>query len=294
MFNKTKKILSYALAACSVFACATTLTACETNKPEVQMKIAFNGKTYTLDYTMKRKVSPRTVEHFLWLVDGGFYNNTIIHDYDASDLRMYGGSYGYIAEDDRENASVYYEEDKSYKAFCEKYKKSFPASVFKDSAGKTATYTLYGEFEDNKFEVTNGDLSETFGSLTMYYHAKTTDQTVYVKRADSKNKYAERGYEYNSATTMFYISLKTSSPDNQEYCTFATLDKDSVSVLKNLQEAINDYIEEKYDSEKDDFITKTIMHVDKEDEFVSGQDKTVTFNLPNEPIVIKSVKVTKY
>lgn len=290
-----KKILSCVLAACSVVACAGTLTACETNRPEVEMKIVFNGETYTLDYTLYRQIAPNTVEHFLWLANGHFYDNTVIHNYSPSTSRLYGGLYGYLAEEDRETESVYYDVDTSYKAFCEKYKDSFPASVFTDSQGKTPTYTLYGEFSGNKFGVENGSLlKETFGSLTMYYNTKTTDDVVYIKRVDSKNSYSSRSYNENSATTMFYISTTASSKTNSNYCTFATLSDDSVSVLKDLQSAISDYITDKYNSDSEDFVTNSTMYIDKEDTYVGDQDKTAVFAIPNEPIIIKSVKVKKY
>ena len=287
MFKKTKKILSCALAACSIVVCAGTLTACETNNPEVQMKIEFNGETYTLDYKLYRKITPNTVNHFLWLADGGYYNQTVIHNYDASGLKMYGGLYSYNAEEED------YYEDISYKAFCEKYASSFPVSVYKDSEGTMPTYTVYGEFANNQFTVKNGSVKESFGTLAMYYTTKDTDNTVYVKRADGKGL-SSREYSQNSATTAFYMSLGTTTKTNKSYCTFATLKEDSVSVLEDLQQAITDYIEEKYDSNTDDFVTKTAMTIDVEDAYVGDQDKTTTYDVPNEPIIIKSVKVTKY
>ena len=66
MKKTLKKITCGILAAVSVFGCAATLTACETSHPEVEMKVEFNGETYTLDYKLYRELAPQTVKHFLW------------------------------------------------------------------------------------------------------------------------------------------------------------------------------------------------------------------------------------
>ena len=287
MFKKTKRFLGCALAASGIFACAGTLTACETNNPEVEMKIEFNGESYVLDYKLYRKITPNTVNHFLWLADGGFYNDTVIHDYDAEALKMYGGLYAYNTEEGGD-----YYVDKSYAAFCEKYADKFPKSVFLDK-GETPIYTVYGEFKDNQFNVTSGLLKEDFGTLSMYYHQKDTDSRVYVKRADGKG-YADRAYEYNSATSMFYMTLSSGAKTQNAYCTFATLKGDSKATLESFVQAITDYIEEKYDEDATRFVTATEMHIDAEDEIENSQDKKATFDIPNEPIIIKYVKVKKY
>ncbi|MBQ7912704.1 MAG: peptidylprolyl isomerase [Clostridia bacterium] len=289
MSKKMKRFLSCTLAACGIVACAGTLTACETNNPEVEMKIEFNGETYTLDYKLYRKITPSTVEHFLWLVDGGFYNDTVIHDYDADTLKMYGGLYDY---DENETDGDYYKEDKSYAAFCETYKDKFPASVFLDK-GETPIYTVYGEFKNNQFNVSSGLLKEDFGTLSMYYHAKDTDSRVYVKRADG-NGYSDRDYAQNSATSMFYMTLSTSAKTQNDYCTFATLTGDSKEVLEDFKQAIADYIEENYDEDESRFVTATEMYIDEEDEIENNQDKKTTFDIPNEAIIIKSITVKKY
>ena len=290
MFKKMKRILSCALAACGIVACAGSLTACETNNPKVEMTIEFNGKPYTLEYKLYRKITPRTVEHFLWLADGGFYDNTVIHDYDASASKMYGGLYEYV-----ENTASDYFKAKSYNDFCEQYKAGFPISVAADSEGNDPVYTLYGEFEDNNFGVKNGALKEGLGSLSMYYHDKVTEEEVYVKRADS-GEFGKlpTGYSYNSATSMFYISLSTTEQTQRKYCTFATLLEDSQDEFEDLQEAIAEYIKEKYNEESADFVTPTSMKIDQEDRFVASQDKSKEFNIPKQAIIIRSVKVLKY
>ena len=233
MFKKTRRFLSCALAACSVMVCAGTLTACETNNPEVEMQIEFNDETYTLNYTMSRKVTPNTVKHFLCLAEGGFYDNTVIHDYNADSLKMYGGLYDYVTEEGKD----YYSQDKSYKAYFEAHKDTFTSSVFLTKGEESPLSTLYGEFKSNGYEVKKGTLSESFGSLVMYYNNKNTEENIYVKRVDGDG-YSSRQYEYNSATSMFYVNLATSSKTQEDYCVFANLDEDSKVVLENLQQAI--------------------------------------------------------
>lgn len=289
MFKKTRRFLSCALAACSVIACAGTLTACETNNPKVEMQIEFNDETYTLNYTLSRKVTPNTVKQFLWLAEDGFYDNTVIHNYDAEASKMYAGLYDYVTEEGKD----YYSQEKSYKAYFEAHKDTFTNSVFLTKGEESPLNTLYGEFKSNGYQVKSGTLSESFGSLVMYYHDKNTEANVFVKRVDGDG-YSSRQYEYNSATSMFYVSLATSTKVQENYCVFASLDEDSKVVLENLQQAIADYVDEHYHGETEDFTTITSVSVDKEDHFVGGLDNTEDFHIPNEPIVIKYVKVTKY
>ena len=289
MFKKTRRFLSCALAACSVMACAGTLTACETNNPKVEMQIEFNDETYTLNYTLSRKVTPNTVKQFLWLAEDGFYDNTVIHNYDAEASKMYAGLYDYVTEEGKD----YYSQEKSYKAYFEAHKDTFTNSVFLTKGEESPLNTLYGEFKSNGYQVKSGTLSESFGSLVMFYHDKNTEANVFVKRVDGDG-YSSRQYEYNSATSMFYVSLATSTKVQENYCVFASLDEDSKVVLENLQQAIADYVDEHYHGETEDFTTITSVSVDKEDHFVGGLDNTEDFHIPNEPIIIKYVKVTKY
>lgn len=283
MFKKNmKKIICGVLATASVAACVGTFTACETSHPEATVTIEFNENTYTLNYKLYRKIAPSTVKHFIWLAENDYYTDVCIHDYDAGAKRMYTGAYKVDA--DNELTELDY-----FKLVSEhKNVGNFPHSVW--DLTNTPTYTLYGEFEDNAFKVTNGALKETYGSLTMYYHDKNIEDEVYVKKASNGDK-TERAYKYNSATSMFYISTVSSATKNGNYCTFATLEDDSD--LKALEDAIADYIEDNYEDE-DGFVTSKTVAVDKYDPYVSSLGKTETFELPNEPIVIKSVKITKY
>jgi hypothetical protein len=128
----------------------------------------------------------------------------------------------------------------------------------------------------------------------MYYNDKDTEASVIVNRADGTGT-SWKEYKYNSATSLFSICLSDASASSKEYCTFGTLqNKDT---LKNLRKAIEDFVESKYgDAEEymDDFVTSTVIQVDEDDAIVGNQERTALYTVPNEPIVIKKVSVTKY
>lgn len=294
MFGKTlKKITCCALAAVGAFACAGTMTACETSHPEVQIQIEFNDTTYKLNYKLYRKIAPSTVEHFLWLADNGYYDGLCVHDYDASGSKMCTGGYTYSAEESLYGGLTY----KKYYDVIATYSnyEKFPTSVWRNSDKSNPLYTLVGEFDSNDFTVESDALQESFGSLTMYYTPKTITDSVYVpyQKKSRKGEMRRVAYKYNSATSMFYISLTETDKTNAGYCTFATLKSGSVDDLEDLQAAINEYIAANYD-EKEDFVAKESVIVDKDDAFIGDRTNTATYDIPQEPIIIKSIKVKKY
>ena len=76
-------------------------------------------------------------------------------------------------------------------------------TVWDDEERTTPVNTVYGEFSDNGFQVTNGALKQTYGSLTMYYTPKNTyNGVVMTQRADGEG-YDWKPYKYNSATSIF-------------------------------------------------------------------------------------------
>lgn len=285
---KFKRVVSATLALTAAFSCVGLFSACETAHPEVQITLSFEGNDYTLDYTLYRKVAPATVEHFLTLAENGYYDGLCVHDYD--DSKMYTGGYSY--QDGATNGGLIY---KNYYDIVKSY---IPQTVWQDEAKTLPTYTLYGEFSNNKFSVKNdGHLLESFGSLTMYYTEKDDcDDTIYALRSDGKGV-TPRAYEYNCATSLFYISLTTTAKTNKDYCTFGTLDESSNDELTNLQTAIADYIAKNYgeaDDADEEFTSEVSVNVDEDDAFVGGTENEATYDVPNEPIVVKKVKVKKY
>lgn len=287
-----KKMLSATLALTSVFACAGTMTACESSNPEVTMTVSFNEETYKLEYKLYRKTNPATTKHFMWLVEEGYYNGLCIHNYDADNLRMYTGAYEAATDSSDKDGLV----AREYFDFVKNSKNldAFPHSVWQYKDQTSPLYTLRGEFSKNYFEVQSGAIKQSFGSLSMYYTAKDVKNRVYALcDSDPDTPTVARDYKYNSATSMFFISLSETESSNSEYCTFATLKGGSVSKLEALQEAIADYIEDNYD-EVSAFTNNKSVSVDYNDPLLEDYSKSVTYKIPKKAIVIESIKVSKY
>lgn len=275
-----KKLACLTMALTATCACAATFTACETDYPEVTLEIEFDGEVYELEYKLYRKVAPSTVNHFLKLVENGYYDGVCVHDYDASSSKLITGAYTYTAGAD--NGGLVY---KNYYDIVKTYE-NFPHTVWADEAQQTPTYTLYGEFSENGFSVKKGITDNLFGSLSMYYTSKTTSEDkVSVKRADGDG-YSNKQYKYNSATSMFAIALSESATTNSAYCTFATLAEGSVDMLKDLKEAIEGY--------EDDLTNDYTVEVDRDDAFVYDHSLTAEYSVPSIAIVIKKATVGKY
>lgn len=289
-----KKAISLSLAAVACVASVATFTGCESARPEVKMELTFNGETYEVPYVLYRKIAPSTVEHFISLVENEYYDGLCIHDYDASASRMYTGAYKYdTAATDNVKGLVY----QKYYDIVKEYE-NFPTTVWqgqKDTEGAEALYTLFGETSANDFSVKKGSLlQETFGSLTMYYTDKgeANKQRVDVNPINS-NEWYRYDYQYNSATSQFFISLKTSAQTNDAYCTFATPTEEGRDALEELMDDIEDYIEDTY-GDDDSFVTDVTVDINRDDKFASKEEQTATYAVPKAPIVIKSIKVTKY
>ena len=272
-----KKTLCGVLAIAATVASVGTFAACETDKPQVEMQIEFDGKTYTLEYTLYRKLAPTTVNHFIALVENGYYDGVCVHDYDVDGEKMYTGAY---TTGGSENGGIVY---KNYYDIVKTYE-NFPVSVWEDTTKATPTYTLYGEFSDNGFNVGTGALKQEFGSLTMYYTEKDVDDKIAIQRAKD-GEMDWRYYKNNSATSMFSINLSTSAKSDAAYCTFATLNEDSEDELQTLLDAI---------AANEDFVTEYTVEVDGDNAYVIEYENTATYSVPNEMIVIKKAKVTKY
>ena len=276
-----KKATCMVLALSSAVACLGMFTACETKNPEVKMKVEFEGETYTLEYKLYRELAPETVKHFLDLAANGYYNGVCVHNFEDGE-KMYTGAYTYDVN--AENGGIVY---KNYYDIVAKYK-DFNHTVWMDKDKKTPTYTLKGEFEANSFKVQNGSLlKQSFGSLTMEYTQKDFDEVekVAVLRGDGKSV-DNKDYQYNSATSQFSISLSDSEKSNSNYCTFATLKKGSKDDLNDLLAAIEAY--------ESDFVAEYTVDVDRDDMMISEWENTALYAVPVSPIIIKSVKVTKY
>ncbi len=292
MKKTMKKITCGVLATVSLLGCVATMSACETDHPEVEITVDFNGGTYVLEYELYRNIAPATVNHFLFLAENGYYNGLTVHDY-AAGSRLYTGMYTQkdAEGEDRLSYVPYYQTISSYGNYG-----AFPHSVWLNENKSQATYTLKGEFEANNFRVTNGAVKESFGALTMYYYGientAASDLDVYTVRASEDGKSNKSDYRYNHTTSAFAISLSSSTKTNNAYCTFATLHEDSVEVLQNLQSAITSYVSGLgEDEEFTESVTKTLF---TDDEKLADYDVSYTFDVPKTPITIRSIKVTSY
>lgn len=313
--------LKYAVAGVAVAAVVgvtAALSGCgiETGRPRAKVTFEFNGTQYTVEYQLYRDMYPQTVRHFIELADAGFYNDTIIHDFTSNDI--YGGGYKYDAEkyssaiadsraeDYLDDDSIYLEDD--YNNLFYDDNSPLTPSVF-DDAGYTydkdgnmlpeegeALPTLYGEFDENGHTVENGQRSAEYGSIKMYYSDKIIADTaaaqVLVKTGAGETLLRE--YQYNSATSLIAIQTGAATAlAADEYATFAYLLNDAAEAeLDRLMDAIDDYIDDEYNSSSD-FTVSVDTEIDRF-ERVAEQATAANFDLPKVAIIIRSVEITKY
>ena len=89
--GRVAKIVSLLIAAMLVLMVSFAFVGCESKRPEISIRITFNGETYDLEYQLYRNMYPQTVAHYLELIDMDYFDGTVIHDYQSS--RMVGGGY---------------------------------------------------------------------------------------------------------------------------------------------------------------------------------------------------------
>lgn len=281
---------------------------CTTQNPEVTITYTFDGTDYAVAYKLSRYDAPKTVQHFIEIADTGFYDGVCIHDYD--------GTYFYTGGYTLEGSTL---TEKDYFSFVKD--KDFTQSVWAKGSDivsdspvyvsaaeeMTPLYTVYGEFEANGNKPQNArENSHSYGALVMYYTDKGNDTTrVTTERNDNgkdndNDKYNRSSmYKYNSATSLFYTFTGTSnSTRDKNYCVFGKVTEDGEEKLKSLIKAIDDY---RADLETGESFTESIKlgagtYMQYEPIISTksaGLDKE--YNTPvDKPIIVKSVKVTKY
>lgn len=298
MKHKVRRILSLA-SALTVGACAIGMFAgCTTQHPEVTITYSFNGKDYSVTYTLSRNDAPKTVQHFIELADAGYYDGMCVHDYTSDAL--YTGGYRLV---DKELEEVNYFE--RVKKLEEEKGITFTQSVWMDDEAKTPLYTVYGEFSANGVESEYAKENlHSAGALVMYYTSKGSfNGDVKVERADGgKNNdgVAEQNVRYttNSATSLFYTYKGYSNNSlDRNYCVFGMADADDYQneLVDGLFAAISEYIDSLNDdaSFTEDISWKINTYEPFEDVAKAGDE--ANFKTPVEmPIIIKSVVVDKY
>ena len=296
--GKIAKFATLLIAALLVLTASLAFVGCETKRPEISMKITFNGETYELEYVLYRNMYPQTVAHYLELIDMGYYDGTVIHDYQSS--RMVGGGYYY------ESADADIEDDlleKDYDAATKDENGNVTldnVSVWADADKAEAYNTLYGEFSKNGFTVENSGLTNQLGALGTYYYTPVwTDSDaprVYVQ-LNSSSEMDTRYYCYNSTRSLFYMYTGSSGTETQ-YCTFGLLkDSGDEETFQNLLDAIEEYTLETLnggDEEGTEVFTTEVPRTIEDEYWDESSYEDVTFNVPRAKIVIEEVRVLKY
>ncbi len=293
--GRVAKIVSLLIAAMLVLMVSFAFVGCESKRPEISIRITFNGETYDLEYQLYRNMYPQTVAHYLELIDMDYFDGTVIHDYQSS--RMVGGGYYY------ENSDVDVVDDlleKDYDAVTKDADGNVTLeniSVWADENKDTAYNTLYGEFADNAFSVENNGLTNSLGSIgTYYYTPKNTSQKVYVQR-NSDGEMDMRSYCYNATTSLFYLYTGSSGTDSN-YCTFGMLkDSDDRETFQALLDAIEEYTLETLnggDEEGTETFTVESQMTIEDEYWAESSYEDVTFNIPRAQIVIEEIRVLKY
>lgn len=272
---------------------AFMFTSCTSDWPTATVSITFNKKNYSIDYKLNRKFFPQTVQHFIELADGGYYNGLCVHDYDSTG--MYTGTYLYNTEEDALSERNYYE-------YIQSRGLKLTPSVYSDEAmtPETALLTVAGEYI---FDITNNDKkygAEKKGSLVMYHTPIESDVSKLLSPVTVKNSYTEgtssRPYKDHCATSQFYFSLTSSSSVNKNYTVFADLlNEDAENEFKALTSAIDAFIQaQNYDEGTSGFTEEAVMDVFVGDRYLDQYNLTETYNVPKEPIVINKITITGY
>ena len=307
---------------------------CTTQHPEVTITYTFNNKDYKVEYVLSRNDAPQTVIHFIELADAGFYDGTIIHNYTSNFLygggyRLVdedGNDFDYKKNGNDNGNKAFELSEINYVEVLEDLESNhgfkFTRSVWKADEESTmakpkkgdALYSVRAEAAGQVGNQYGREYTHSTGALVMYYTAKGSNfkREVVVERADAgKNgnqALAQQSYVYNSTTSLFYTytSPNTNSDYAKTNCVFGMAKNYKDQLENGLLAAIRDYIDANSsntstDEEGEEIAysfteTQTVKlnRYDPYEELRSG-DLEEDFATPMlMPIVIKSVKVTKY
>lgn len=304
-FIKTAKkvIISLALAGVAVFAAFASACTIETNHPKAEIVLEIGTgedvKSVKLRYTLYRNIRPVTVKHFIELADKGFYDNTVIHNYTTSD--WYAGGYGYDEDGyssayESETLRNYLDDNCKESAYYELSKELTP-SVYKNHiyidgkesvSGDDVLPYLMGEFSNNiNQEIGNDVCVDGFGCLKMYYYGKKTTGKVYV--TPTKDQIIQADYTKNCATSLFMMQVSnTSAYKASNYSVFALLDNTD-DLTKFLDE-----VDDMLDGLENAQVTVNVDNLEAFSKDEADRNIETSFTVPALPLVVKSVKITKY
>ena len=286
--GKLVKALSVILAAVVLAGCLA-FAGCTGSHPEIEMRITFNGEEYVLTYRLYRNYYRQTVDHYMELIEEGYFDGTVIHDYQKD--RMVSGGYTY---EDMENGDAVDDlKALDYDAATTDADGNVTLNsitVWADVDRTLPTNRLHGEISGNGFSVEDGGLSNRKGALGAYTYVSSTEKRQVTYSYSSTDGYGQSEYYKNSFTGLFYIYKSTSSSPAGNYCVFGELADDaSEDAFDELLNAIEAYTEE-----NDNTFTETKEDVRIYDEFVDGGSYNVDFSVPVAKIVIEEIRVTKY
>ena len=288
-----KRIVVAAVTA-GVLCSVPLMAACDSAHPEALIKISYDGEIYELNYKLYRNMYPQTVKHFIELADAGFYNNTIIHSYEAS--YFYGGGYAYNAEGYESSYEVDYEEGEL--AMRDYFENNSKESEYYDLAmNGVLTPSVYSDYIDGHYvtpalptvigevgdthKILNGALTGGFGALRMYYSSKDleADAVVYLDKDNNEDGAILDNYLEHSATSMFSIQTSSSS-GSTSYCIFGQLI--DTQPLTDLTEAISE----------GSSIAVSDVPIDQYDVMIDYTNYD-DFTVRDIPVIVLSVEITK-
>ena len=295
--NALGKVFSVVLAVFLLVGVAFAFVGCESDYPQIRITIQFNDNdsdtddTYVLNYRLSRKMYKQTVNHYIELIDAGFYDGTVIHDYQSN--RMVGGGYTYndVENDDyRDLASL----AEAYDAL------SLTPSVWADEEYTQALNTLYGETAANGHGIDGeGAYTNGKGALGTYTYLDSSElptpkPVVSAHKTSDGSDRKNIPYQYNAVTSMFYLYTGSSTSADSNFCVFGVLaDDDSSTRFDELLDAIDAY-EQAMKDEDDNYSFTEVQDMRIDDAMTEFGYYTAEFNIPKVKIVIESIEVTSY
>lgn len=140
-----KRFLSVLSITAILFTSVFMLFGCSPKRPQIKITLS-NGKE--LVYVLYKDYAPETVEHFLSLVEKGYYDNTALSDFQSG--RIMAGDYEWNAD--------------------------FSDLQLKSTSGID---TVKGEINGVSIKVENNPLLHGFGTLSLYNDKTDSDEGSY-------------------------------------------------------------------------------------------------------------------